>query len=64
MTAAEHYADVKRMSREEREAVERQLLIDMAKRYGTLQDRAAERSRRKNAAAIARAKRNAKEGAA
>ncbi len=64
MTAAEHMAQIKRMTPEDVDRIERQMLIDMARRYGVLQDREALAMREGKAAAIRMAKANAKEGAA
>lgn len=51
MTAAEHLAEVKWMTPEEVDAIERRMLQDMARRYGILQD--AEKQRREGAKANA-----------
>ena len=57
-------AQIKSMTPEDVDRIERQMLIDMARRYGVLQDREALAMREGKAAAIRMAKANAKEGVA
>lgn len=60
MTPQEHLAEIRAMTDEERDAIERQMLIEMAERYGGVQEAHRERVR----AAARRASKRAKEKSA